>query len=324
MGLVTPELGPAQPECSEGYYYHEKYEHCIERDPDGCMNGYYFDREKKRCVPTNGPNSPCPPGSVYDPRTECCVPEPGLDSTRCPEDEENPIGTPDLTQGFQPFAATNFDPNSGECEDDDSTRNPGEPEDCPPSLLATAISNCDQYPLDWDPQIYPVLQQANCPEEYWNLETNTCEYPEPECGEKEYFNRRLGYCVLLRDDCCEIGQDYSAFYKECVDVVTKPRNGECPDGFELIDGLCWLIGRTEGQGGMCWTITRNTPRCVGPCEVGQHYNEATGKCEEPPEPEEQPKPEDPCANINCSNHKPPNCPSNCCKDGAAGYGCVPK
>ncbi|MCD6356898.1 MAG: hypothetical protein J7L66_06380, partial [Anaerolineaceae bacterium] len=175
------------------------------------------------------------------------------------------------------------------------------------------VGTCDQYPQDDvgqtpDPQEDPEetkLRQTNCPEEYWNAETLTCDYPEPECGDNEYFDRRLGYCIPLQDDCCEIGQDYSALYKECLPVVTKPRQGECPSGFELIDGLCWLIGRTEGQGGRCWTITRNTPRCVGPCEVGLVYNALTGRCDEP---------KDPCADVKCSSYTSRNsCPSNCCR-----------
>ena len=117
-GLVTPQLAVTTPDCPKGFYYHEKYERCVERDPGGCPVGYFLDPQTERCVPTNGPSSPCPLGFVYDPKTECCVPEPGTDGTRCPDDEETPIGTPDLTQGFQPFETTNFDPNSGECEDD--------------------------------------------------------------------------------------------------------------------------------------------------------------------------------------------------------------
>ena len=331
-GLITPELGPAQPDCPEGYYYHEKYQRCIERDEDGCPEGYYFDTGTEQCLPTNGPSSPCPTGYVYDPKTECCVPQPGMDSTRCPEDEKTVPGIHTLTAGMQPFTGTNFDPDSGECEDDDSTRKPGEPEDCPPGMLTTNIGTCDQYPPDEtgqtpDPDEDPEetkRRQADCPKEFWNPNTNTCDVPEPECGQNEYFNRRLGYCVPLQDDCCEIGQDYSANLKECVDVTTKPRDGECPDGFELINGLCWLIGRTEGQGARCWTIIRNTPRCVGRCEVGLYYNEKTGRCEEPQEPvQPAPEPEqptDPCAGVVCS---PNNCDPNCCVKDPAG-GCVPK
>jgi hypothetical protein len=202
-------------------------------------------------------------------------------------------------------------------------------------MLVTALGNCDQYPPDDagqtpDSQEDPEdtkRREADCPEEYWNPNTKTCDYPETDCGENEYFNQRLGYCVPLQDDCCEIGQDYSANLRECVNVVTKPRNGECPDGFELMNGLCWLIGRTEGQGGMCWTIIRNTPQCVGPCEVGLLYNENTGRCEEPPE---QPTtPTDPCAGVNCSAYGSNDCPGNCCwwdtgATGAQGGQCVPK
>ena len=185
-------------------------------------------------------------------------------------------------------------PNSGECEDDGAH---GDGMPCPPATFAAAVGTCDQYPPDGE--IFP---------------------PDP-CLVNKYFDRQLGFCVPLQDDCCPIGQDYSPLTGECEDVVTKPRDGECPNGFELIDGLCWLIGRTEGKGGACWTITRRTPKCVGPCEVGLIYNEITGRCEEPPEPE------DPCKNVNCSSYSSNNCPSNCCKlkNDATGYPqCVKK
>jgi hypothetical protein len=192
---------------------------------------------------------------------------------------------------------------------------------CPPTTFAMNNGNCGQYPdsqmgeLPGEPDETAGAQTAlaQCPEEYWNAETQTCDVPLPECGENEYFDTRKGFCVPLQDDCCELGQDYSAYYKECVDIVTKPRDGECPNGFELIGDLCWLIDRTEGKGGMCWTITRNTPRCVGPCEVGLIYNELTGRCDEPYVPEEPKEPSDPCAGVKCSSYSYKNCPSNCCK-----------
>lgn len=318
-GLIVSALGPTAPECPDGYYYHERYERCVERDPNDCPRGYFYDTGLEKCVPTNGPNSPCPIGFVYNPRTECCTPEPGMDSTRCPGDPETPIGTPDLSQGFTPFQTSGFNPESGECE---KVGQNGDGVPCPPATFVTALGNCDQYPPDntvGTPDLAQLsLMQANCPEEYWDEEAQDCHPPDP-CLENEYFDRQLGYCVPLQDDCCPIGQDYSPEYEECVDVVTKPRDGECPNGFELIDGLCWLIGRTEGRGGKCWTITRNTPQCIGPCEVGKIYNETTGKCEEPV---------DPCADVNCSAYTSRGtCPTNCCRweETQTGYGkCVSK
>lgn len=280
--LATTGLNGAP--CAEGYYYDAKFEACVQRDANGCPSGYFFDTGLAQCVPTNGPTSPCPIGFVYNARTECCTPEPGMDSTRCPEDEQLTPGTIDLTQGMTPFAASNFDPNSGACSNDG--QNGGGTNECPPTTFAAAVGTCDQYPEDGE------------------------TVPPDPCKETEYFDRLLGYCVPLMPDCCPIGQDYAAAFGGCVDVATKPRDGECPEGFELIDGLCWLLGRTEGQGGMCWTITRNTPQCIGPCEVGLIYNEVTGRCEEPVQPE------DPCADVNCAgygtNDKGCNADS-CCK-----------
>ena len=173
------------------------------------------------------------------------------------------------------------------------------------SDFAAAPGTCDQYPSD----DYKPPSDNGIPEP-----EDSAVPPEP-CKENEYFDRQLGYCVPLMADCCPIGQDYSPDYDACVDVATKPRDGECAEGFELIDGMCWLIGRTEGRGGLCWLITRNTPQCVGPCEVGLIYNELTGRCEEPYTPEEpaQPEPSDPCANVSCGRYNDPkSCSSNNC------------
>ncbi|NPV39863.1 MAG: SUMF1/EgtB/PvdO family nonheme iron enzyme [Anaerolineae bacterium] len=317
---VMPGAGD-QGNCADGYVYAAAIGRCIQRDENNCPPGYYFDKEFKRCRPTNGPGSPCPKGYVFSYRANCCLPQPGTDGAYCPEDGDDSQGTPDQTDGqtaaagataangsqVTPFANSNFDILTGLCieggtpEDDDNPDNP-----CPPGTYSANFTNCDQYPQDGeeateDPEEIK-LRQANCPPEYWNANTNTCDYPEPQCGENEYFDRQLGYCVPLQEDCCELGQDYSANLKRCEDVITKPRDGGCPEGYELLnDGLCYLIGRTEGMG-QCWTFTVNTPRCVGPCEVGLIYNQVTGRCEKPQVTDE-------CANVKCSaNH----CPSKCC------------
>ena len=287
--LTTPDgqILPAStslsaPQCPSGYYYDAKYESCVQRDENGCPSGYYYDTGLAQCVPTNGPSSPCPVGFVYNARTECCTPEPGTDGTNCPNDTATAPGTLNMTQGYTPFAAANFDPQTGACVGDgqgtEATAN------CPPATYAAAVGTCDQYPADGE------------------------TIPSDLCREWEYFDPQLGYCVPLMADCCPIGQDYSAISGECMDVLTKPRDGECSDGFELIDGLCWLIGRTEGTGGMCWTITRNTPKCYGPCEVGLIYNALTGRCEKPAEPE------DPCEDVNCAglSYEQCNANNNCC------------
>jgi len=302
------------PDCPQGYVYDPRTERCVELDENGCEPGYFFDEELKRCRPTNGPNSPCPIGYAYNPRTACCTPQPGMDGTRCAED----IGTlrvpPDPCLTCMPFANTSFDPNSGECGEADRTREPGQPEDCPPGTLAANFGGCDQMPdVDNSPTDDPEVLEARiaeCPKEYWNPNTDTCDYPEPDCGQNMYFDERLGFCVRLQHDCCEIGQDFSALYERCVDVTTEARGENCPEGYELINGLCWLTDRTEGQG-LCWTITRNTPQCVGPCDVGYEYDPATGRCIDPSgkEPDQPAQPTDPCAGVVCS---PNNCPQECC------------
>ena len=313
-----------QGNCEDGYTYMANFNRCVEINEDGCPEGYYMDEELKRCRPTNGPGSPCPPGFVFNARLNCCVPEPGMDGTRCPEDEPADAGTPNdptgaaagtLASNNTPFANSSFDTLTGLCLDGEpSDGEDGEENPCPPGTFSTNLVNCDQYPEDDVPGTTP--SREDCPN-YWNPETNTCDYPEPECGEFEYFDRRLGYCVPIQEDCCEAGQDFSAFYEQCVPVVTKPRDGECPEGYELIDGVCWLIDRTLTIGG-CWTFDVNTPRCVGPCEVGLQYNELTGRCEEPQQPE------DPCADVKCSSDNEKNCPSNCCSWDRKNQRCVSK
>ena len=303
-GSVNEDYPTDEINCPEGYYYDPKYETCVEHDEDGCQRGYYFDTMLEKCIPTSGPSGPCPLGYVFNPKTECCVPEPGMDSTRCPEDD-TPIGTPDLTHGFAPFQTSSFDTQSGECDDP-----AGEEDDCPPGMFLTALGNCDQPPDDTGIPGTPgeaVTAMAQCPEEYLDPETGACTPPDP-CKEGEYFDRRLGYCIPLPDDCCPIGQDYSPEYEECVDVVTKPRDGECPNGFELIDGLCWLIGRTEGKGRTVLDDHAQHTALHRPCEVGLIYNELTGRCEEPPESK------DPCDDVNCGRYTSrSSCPSNCCR-----------
>ncbi len=315
-----------QGECPEGYVYMASFGRCMQRDENGCPPGYYYEAELRRCRPTNGPNSPCPQGYIYSYRANCCVPQPGMDSTYCPEDGDTDQGTPAQTDnqtpagtnaagapgGVTPFANSNFDILTGLCieggtpDDDDNPENP-----CPPGTYSANFTNCDQYPQDGqqtpdgeeDPEDLK-LRMADCPPEYWNANTNTCDYPEPECDENEYFDRELGFCVPLQEDCCELWQDYSVLLKECMDIGTKPRDGECPEGYELLqDGICWLIGRTEGAG-QCWTFSINTPRCVGPCEIGLIYNANTGQCEEPV---------DPCEDVVCSRYNQKTCPSNCCR-----------
>lgn len=311
--LVVETGEDGQEDCQDGYYFAANFNRCIQRDENDCPLGYYMDEKLGRCRPTNGPGSPCPLGYVFNYMTNCCVPQPGMDSTYCPEEEEQTqttAGTP--ISSLVPFANTSFDMLTGLCVDGSTTEGEDNQEDpCPPGTFSTNFTNCDQYPGDEEvpgtsdePEELKRLQ-AQCPPEYWNQETNTCDYPEPDCGENEYFDRKLGYCVPIQPDCCELGQDFSAMYEQCLPVATKPRDGECPDGYELINGVCWLIGRTEG-GSQCWTFTINTPRCVGPCEVGLIYNELTGRCEKPVQT-------DPCEGINCEVcRKNQNCPKGCC------------
>jgi len=334
-GLIVLTNDPGQPDCPEGYYPDAYSQRCIQYGGDGCPQGYYMDPEYGRCRPISGPNSPCPIGFIYHFRYDCCVPGPGLDSALCPEDEVPPeqTGTPNGQQtagtpgaapypgGVTPLSGSLFNIQTGWCEDDDPTRTPGEPEDCPPTTYATNLGNCNPYPDggtqdggELTPEELKKLQ-ADCPPEYWNPNTNTCDVPQPDCLQGQYFDEALGYCVPLLEDCCEIGQTYVAEQKECLPDVTKPRDGECPDGYELINGICWLIGIQEG-GTDCWTFTRSFPTCIGGCEIGYERDPVTGRCN--PAPGE---PGSPCAGIVCSNYNSKTCPTNCCTIDAASGRC---
>jgi hypothetical protein len=336
------QINPAtedQGDCPEGYVYSANTGNCIQRDPNNCPLGYSYDQELRRCRPTNGPGSTCPQGYVFNENLNCCIPQPGTDGTRCSDDEVSLQTANDLTgqaltadqDGIRtagtpagqlvPFANTHFDILTGLCIDGTSTQDGGQ-NPCPPGTFSANLATCNQYPED-ENQLPSITQdteeinrqQAGCPSQYWNPNTNTCDYPELECAENEYFDRQVGYCVPIRPDCCEAGQDYSDVYESCVPVFINPRDGECQQGYELLDNLCWLIGRTEGQG-QCWTFNINTPRCNGPCEIGLIYNELTGRCDEPQQPEEPQEPQqptNPCDNVSCGRYNSPNtCPSNCC------------
>jgi hypothetical protein len=298
------------------------YDNCIGQDDDDCPYGYIFNG--KFCVPDNGPGSPCPPGYKISRLSNCCVPIPGNDGSRCPEDEkrEQAAAAGQEVPPETKMLVSSFNVQSGDCEPRTTEENRP---DCPPGYIVNANGVCEfqgQETLLMMTTGAPAegYNANNCPPGYWNEKANTCDYPPP-CEDYEYFDPALGYCVSLGDDCCPPGFDFSLRYKRCLPIVqdnTPRKPGEpCKEGYENIDGVCLLIER--GAGGQCWTLSVNLPRCFGRCEVGKTWNQVTGRCEKP-----TPVP-DPCANVNCGLYKEQKlCPSNCCQwvSGTSGGYCT--
>ena len=337
VGLPEPEGGEQnQGECGSPNltYYDPDSGACYQRDPNGCPQGYYFDVELKVCRPTNGGGSPCPPGMMFNRKLECCTPIPGNDGATCPEDENTGGSGGVGPNGYQSPAllVSSFDPQEGYCEDDTDPdpQTPGEPDCVMTYFAAVACKVCTDgsLPVCEDmtqatPTTVPGaangavapagIQQEQCPPEYWDEKSQTCNPPLPQCGEGQYYDQILGYCVALDPDCCPQGMDFSVRYKQCMPVLDKTIDGVCPDGYELKDdGLCWLLDRTTG-GNTCFTMSVNVPQCQGGCEVGTVMN-ANGVCV---------KPSDPCADVTnayCRSFKDP-CPA-CCKFSAASGFCI--
>lgn len=131
-----------------------------------------------------------------------------------------------------------------------------------------------------------------------------------ECSQTEYFDKELGYCVPLSQDCCPQGYGLSCILNKCMpfyqDLEIHFNEGECDEGYELVKSWCVLTGCPQ-EGAACATIIKNVPECVGGCEVG--YTMINGVCVK----REEPKP-DPCKNISCKGLSIEQCKANqCCE-----------
>ena len=290
------------------------------------------------CVPFYGPGSDCPPGYATDPRTFCCVPlrDPCIDleaTTRLAgytsgEENQQP---PEIT-GFSGFMTVdeNFNPYGGDCEEQDGQD--GE-DGCPPGTVPSEYGctdeqgggtapNCPEGCIPgtqdyWNCYCPPGIA-SNCPtdDECWELDEtqNICRFL---CGDgqqngssfspcnqyEQVWIPELQLCFPLGDDCCASGYDWSAYFGECVPIVQNfgqmPAGTACADGYELVDGLCLLIGRRNPEE-CCWTTTVNFPLCIGGCEVG--YTMVGGRCVKP----------DPCATATCGYTTEPECNNDKC------------
>jgi hypothetical protein len=271
-GLV--ELGDDGHVCSPGSAFVAAFNNCVNRDENKCPYGYHFSADQKECIPDYGPGSTCPLGTKFQERLGCCAPIPGFDGSRCPQDPKSAIGANiDTADPLQVYGMTFYNPLQGTCD----SGKPGE----------------EQTPQC--PAGYPATNTQPCPS------TENADGSLPECKSNEYFDKILGYCVLLQPDCCQLGESFSALLKRCApDVGNPPRNGKiCEKGYELVKDQCLLI--EPYQGGQCVTISVNVPTCYGPCKVGFTYR--NGQCVKT----------NPCADVNCLIcQRNQNCPPGCC------------
>ena len=319
-GLVITEPDPNNPNnCGQGATFVAAFDNCVNRDGNQCPYGYFFSENLKRCIPDNGPGSGCPQGTTYQPRLGCCVPTPGYDGSRCPQDQQTATAAGvDTSDPLQVFSLSIYDPQQGAC--DPGATQDGQTPQCPPGYFSTNNQPCtfDQgaaaFMMMANGNQPPTYDAINCPPGYWDQQKQTCNYQPPQCGTNEYFDFYLGFCVHLLPNCCQLGQSYSALLKRCAPDLylgEPPKDGSpCVDGYEIYDGQCMLIGRSQGD--QCVTIRVNVPTCFGPCKVGLTYNKATGQCEKP------------CANVSCGGYSPGNCPSNCCMVDRKNNACVSK
>ena len=293
--------------CGQGAAFVAAFNNCVNRDGNQCPYGYYFSENLKRCIPDNGPGSGCPQGTTYQPRLGCCVPTPGYDGSRCPQDKQTATVVGVDSDPLKIFAVTVYDPQQDAC--DPGTTQDGQTPQCPPGYPTTNNQPCTfnqgtaLFMMNANGNQPPTYDAINCPPGYWDQQKQTCNYQPPQCGANEYFDYYLGFCVHLQPNCCQLGQSFSALLKRCAPdeyLGEPPKDGKtCPDGYEMVNGQCLLIGRS--QGGQCWTFSVTVPTCVGPCRVGTTYNPVTGQCEKPQQ--------NACASVVCSVKY---CPSNCC------------
>jgi len=314
-------VGDSGHDCGQGATFLAAANGCVSRDKNGCPYAYHFSDSAKYCIPDYGPGSYCPLGTKFQSRLGCCAPIPGYDGSRCPQDGQTAAAANlDTSDPLQVYRLTIYDPLQGAC--DPGTSQDGQTPQCPPGYPSTNNQPCTfdegtaALMMTANGKQIPTFTALNCPPGYWDQQKQTCSYKPPECpGTNEYFDYILGFCVHLNSDCCQLGQSFSALLKRCApDRVNPSPEGKCADGYEMVDGRCLLIGRSEG--GQCTTISVNVPTCFGPCKVGQTYNKATGQCEKPKQ--------DQCANVNCGNYSMNNCPGNCCKVDSSTYRCVKK
>jgi formylglycine-generating enzyme required for sulfatase activity len=257
-------------QCAEGQYMDRYTGLCVDI-PDGqCGPGYYYDESMQTCRPTTGEGSGCANGYTFSSRLNCCVGSPGTDGSSCVGDEQ------EVTR-----LAAVAGP-SGVC--DIGT------DGCPEGYTRSAASNAC-VPVDGTQGTPPV--DGACEEGYVYDEAYGACMPElrrlvsvdnPQCGEGQYYDYELNYCVPANCGGCALGYYFEPALEGC---VPYPDGDSCPNGYAYDSELQTCVPSTgtgtSSQG--CWTTTQSVPECpyttpvIPTCPRGETYVPATGKCE---------------------------------------------
>jgi formylglycine-generating enzyme required for sulfatase activity len=244
-------------DCGPNAYYDYSVEQCIGRGDNQCGAGYYYDANMQTCRPTDGPGSPCATGYAFNTALNCCSPTPGTDGSTCPGDQQGNANGNELVT-FPGPSATNYDYGQGYC--DPGTNGDG----CPGGYYFDTEKNAC-YPIGDDTT--PTNPDGSCGDGFGQDSFFDVCYPidvQPTvngCGEGQYFDYNLGYCVSTSCGCA-LGYYLNTDTKTCM-----------PNGQDQ-----------TGEPG-CVTFTASVPVCgftpepTPDCDKGTTYVPSTGKCE---------------------------------------------
>jgi hypothetical protein len=213
------------------------------------------------CRPTDGPGSGCAIGTAYSERLNCCVATPGQDGSSCVGDPQTgDAPTTPVLRSLAPPSQTGYDYGTGYC--DPNGGNNG----CPQGYAYNESTGTCQ-PSTQGPQ--PLNDDGSCSEGYIYDEAYGLCFPTGQtvagCGEGQYFDYELGYCVQANCGGCALGYYFNYDLQVCV-----PEGGQ---------------GTTTEQG--CWVSTQTVPTCAyatptpgtKDCRRGEEYNPNTNRCE---------------------------------------------
>ncbi|MEX1071900.1 MAG: SUMF1/EgtB/PvdO family nonheme iron enzyme, partial [Anaerolineales bacterium] len=265
--------------CGPNAYYDPSSEQCIELGEGECGPGYYYDENMQSCRPTDGPGSPCATGYAFSTRLNCCAPTPGNDGSSCPGEEP---GEDSLRSVTAP-SLTGYDYGQGYCE-------PGDGE-CPTGFTRNDQGACE--PSEGDAT--PPDETGNCPEGMtYDPAYGACvggatilRTVNNPCGEGQYFDYELGYCLQATCDGCALGFYYEPRLQSC---LPYPDGDSCPDGYYYNSDAQTCLPIEQTTDGSCWTVVQTVPEaCVYPtatpdnrCPRGESFNSNSGRCEEEP------------------------------------------
>lgn len=326
-------------DCGPNAYVGALVETCIETGDDGCPDGYFMNNAGQ-CQPTDGPGSPCGLGYRFDQRLNCCVPIPGNDGSTCPDGEiagypgGEAVGPYDNIPGVGallpagPYVQTaaggdNYDPFTGYCfPEGDNPCPPGkEMNDAGVCVPVGYPNGCPQgtTPNAYDPTLCDPYPGAGCPVgTILDTALQTCVpvgtgetlvAAVGVCGENQYFNPNLGYCISRGPDCCALGYAFNQRLGYCAPVQTGTpgTSGQCPLYYRWDGQMCVPINGYDSKG--CITINTQMPICDGPCLYPLAYDPATGQCVQP--------------GTGPGDEEPDPCASNPTDDACILAGCVP-